>query len=242
MAVTDAKEMPTLCGAWQCEFEPIRRETANGLIGGDANAFEMAAPRWGMRFRMDHPTNADLAAMRAWVLSLRGGQVSILAWDRKHPRLAAYFGVADLDSITADRTTNTADTGLYSADETTEPWGNPRITAIDSANRTITFDSFTNGATVTAGDAISWFDGRNWVLVKATETKSANSSGVISALTVEPRLSAHPGVTGYALPLYVRVVKAACEMRVDPASISIPSDYTFGGAVEFSAYQIIRRS
>lgn len=243
MAVTDAKEMPALCGAWRCEFEPNRSETSNGLLGGDANAYEMGAPRFEMKFRMDHPTNADLAAMRAWVLSLRGGQVSMLAWDRKHPRPGAYIGVSDLDSVTADTTAVKADsTTTYTADETIYVWGNPQITAIDTAARTIDLSDYSSGAVVTAGDPISWFDGRNWVLVKATETKTADASGVISGLTVEPRLSAHPGITGYALPLRVRVVKAACEMRIYPSSIKIPSDYTFGGPVEFDAYQIIRRT
>lgn len=242
MSVSAAKEMPSLCGAWKCTFEPLRRETANRLNSGDADVFEVSSPRWAMSFSMQHPSNADFAAMRAWILSLRGGQISLLAWDRKHPRPQSYLGVADLDSITADTTLVKADSTLtYTADETVLPWGNPQITAIDATNRTISLSGLTPSAVITAGDPISWFDGRNWVLVKATETKTATSGGVVSALTVEPRLAAHPGVTGYALPLYVRLEKPAAEMRIDPQSISIPSDSSFGGSVEFDAYQIIRR-
>tara|TARA_R100001086_G_scaffold228370_1_gene147827 strand:+ start:130 stop:858 length:729 start_codon:yes stop_codon:yes gene_type:complete len=241
MSVSDAKEMPSLCGAWKCTFEPIRRETANRLNSGDADVFEVSSPRWAMSFSMQHPSNADFAAMRAWILSLRGGQVSLLAWDRKHPRPQSYIGVSDLDSVTADSTTVTADSTAHTADETVLPWGNPQITAIDATNRVIALSGLTPNARITAGDPISWFDGRNWVLVKSIETQDASSGGVITDLNVEPRLAAHPGVTGYALPLYVRLEKPVAEMRIDPQSISIPSDSSYGGNVEFDAYQIIRR-
>jgi hypothetical protein len=241
MSAADAKEMPDLFGNWQCEFEPQRREVSNPLLGGDADAFEVSAPRWGMKFTMSHASDTDFATMRGWVLSLRGGQISLLAWDRKHPRLAGFFGVADLTNPSFDSTSVTCDDMLKAFDSTIEPWGNPSLVAINTATRTITLDGLSASAIIFAGDPISWFDGRNWVLVKASETRAA-VAGTVSSLPVEPRLAAHPDLTGYHLPIYVRVVKACCEMRVDPSSINIPNDDRFGGSVGFDAYQTIRRT
>lgn len=243
MSVFDAVEMPAL-GIRAYTFEPERRETGGGLIGGDANTYELAAPRWVFSINENVPASkAQFAAWEAFLLRLRGGQRTFLAHDPGQTRLIAFEGVPDLDSITADTTTVKADsTATYTADETVEPWGNPRITEIDSANRTITLDSFNGGATVTAGDAISWFDGRNWVLVKASATRNANASGTITALTVEPRLSAHPGVSGYALPIRARVTRACCEMKIQPQQTGASRHYTEVGSLRLSAYQIIRRS
>lgn len=215
-----AKEMPLSCGAWRCEYEPIRREVANPRLAGDVDAFETATPRWGMRFSIEHPTNAQLQEWRAWLLSLRGGQGTFLAWDYKSPVPRAYMGDASSPA----------------------PFASTQITAINAANRTISISGYAANGVLTAGDPISWFDGRNWVRVVATTTMTADGSGVISDIPVEPALQAHPGVSGYALPIDARLRYACCEMRINPDSISIPSDYTQGGTISFDAYQIVRRS
>ena len=236
-----ANEMPTTCGAWSCEFEPIRNEVNNPRLSGDVDAFELSAPRWGMSFSVRLSGNADLQTYRAWLLKQRGGQVTILGWDRKHPVPRSYLGSA-FAGVRADATTPTVDATTPTVDKAAEAWGNPQITAIDTANRTITLSGFTPLGTIKAGDPISWYDGRNWVLVKAVEDATATSGGVISALAVEPRLAANPDVTDYTLPLYVRLRYACAEMRINPASINVPSDYTKGGTLSFDAYQIVRRS
>lgn len=236
-----ANEMPSVCGAWSCEFEPIRSEVNNPRLSGDVDAFEVAAPRWGMSFSIDLSSNAALQTWRAWILKQRGGQVTILAWDYKHPVPRSYMGV-DFDAITADATTVSADATTVSADRVLYAWGDTYVTAIDVANRTVSLSGFTPLATVKAGDPISWYNGRNWVLVKAVDDATATSGGVITALAVEPRLTANPDVTGYTLPLPLRLRYACAEMRINPASINIPSDYTKGGVLSFDAYQIVRRS
>ena len=236
-----ANEMPTTCGAWSCEFEPIRNEVNNPRLSGDVDAFELSAPRWGMSFSVRLSGNADLQTYRAWLLKQRGGQVTILGWDRKHPVPRSYLGVT-FDGLRVDATTPTADATTPTADKAAEAWGNPQITAIDTANRTISLSGYTPLGTVKAGDPVSWYDGRNWVLVKAVEDGTATAGGVISALAVEPRLAVNPDVTGYTLPLYVRLRYACAEMRINPASINVPSDYTKGGTLSFDAYQIVRRS
>jgi hypothetical protein len=236
-----ANEMPTVCGAWSCEFEPMRNEVNNARLSGDVDAFEVSAPRWGMSFSVDLSSNADLQTYRAWLLKQRGGQVTILGWDRKHPVPRAYLGSA-FAGVTVDATTPTVDATTPTVDKAAEAWGNPRITAIDTAGRTISLSGFTPLGVIKAGDPISWYDGRNWVLVKAVEDATATAGGVVSALAVEPRLSAHPDVTGYTLPLPVRMRYACTEMRINPASINVPSDYTKGGVLSFDAYQIVRRS
>lgn len=235
-----ANEMPSVCGAWSCEFEPIRSEVNNPRLSGDVDAFEVAAPRWGMSFSVNLSSNADLQAWRAWLLKQRGGQVTILAWDYKHPVPRAYLG--STLGITADEDAPTADATTPTADAIAEAWGEPYVTAIDTIDRTISLSGYTPLGTITAGDPISWYDGRNWVLVKAVEDATATAGGVISGLAVEPRLAANPDVSGYVLPLPVRLRYACAEMRINPVSINVPSDYTKGGTVSFDAYQIVRRS
>ena len=73
-----ANEMPTTCGRWSCDFEPIRNEVNSPRLSGDVDAFELSAPRWGMSFSIDLSSNADLQTYRAWLLKQRGGQVTIL--------------------------------------------------------------------------------------------------------------------------------------------------------------------
>lgn len=236
-----ANEMPSVCGAWSCEFEPIRSEVNNPRLSGDVDAFEVAAPRWGMSFSVNLSSNADLQAWRAWLLKQRGGQVTILAWDYKHPVPRAYLGSV-FDGITVDATTPTADAATVTADTVNEAWGIPYVTAIDTTNRTVSLNGLVASGVIKAGDPISWYNGRNWVLVKAVEDATATSGGVISALAVEPRLDANPDVTGYTLPLPARLRYACAEMRINPASINVPSDYTKGGTLSFDAYQIVRRS
>jgi len=184
--------------------------------------------------------NADLQTYRAWLLKQRGGQVTILGWDRKHPVPRAYLGVT-LSGRTMDSTTITMDSTTITMDTSTYPWGEVTVTAIDVANRTISLAGFTPLGVLTAGDPISWYNGRNWVLVKSTETMTATSNGVIAAVPVEPHLTADPGVGGYGLPVAARLRYACAEMRINPASINVPSDYTKGGTLSFDAFQIIRR-
>jgi hypothetical protein len=236
-----ANEMPSVCGTWSCDFEPMRNEVVSPRLSGDVDAFELSAPRWGMSFSIKLSGNADLQTYRAWLLKQRGGQVTILGWDRKHPVPRAYLGVA-FDGITVDATVPTADTTTTTTDVSKEAWGNPRLTAIDTANRTISLSGYAANGVIKAGDPISWYDGRNWQLVKAVADATATSGGVVTALAVEPRLASNPGVSGYALPLAVRMRYACAEMRINPASIDVPSDYTKGGTVSFDAYQIVRRS
>ena len=231
-----ANEMPTTCGAWSCEFEPIRNEVSNPRLSGDVDAFELSAPRWGMKFSERLSGNADLQTYRAWILSLRGGQITLLGWDRKQPVPRAYLGVG-WTGRTMDSTTTTMDISSFF------PWGDDvTVTAIDVANRTISLAGYTSYGVLTAGDPVSWYDGRNWVLVKTTADATADVSGVITAVPVEPRLSAHPSISGYNLPVAARLRYACTEMRIDVGSINIPSDYTKGGTVSFNAYQIVRRS
>jgi len=236
-----AKEMPNVCGAWNCEFEPIRNEVSNPRLSGDVDAFELSAPRWGMAFSVKLSSNADLQAYRAWILSLRGGQVTLLGWDRKHPVPRSYMGVS-LTNRTMDSTTGTMDGTSITMDAVGLPWGDVTVTAIDATNRTISLAGFTAGGVLKAGDPVSWYNGRNWVLVKTTEDATASGAGAITAVPVEPYLSAHPTISGYNLPVAARLRYACAEMRIDPSSIQIPSDYVKGGTVSFNAYQIVRRS
>jgi hypothetical protein len=238
-----ANEMPSVCGTWSCDFEPMRNEVANPRLSGDVDAFELSAPRWGMKFSIKLSSNADLQVYRAWILSLRGGQVTILGWDRKHPVPRAYFGVG-WTGRTMDSTTTTMDSTLFTMDiSSAYPWGDDvTVTAIDVANRTISLGGYTSYGVLTAGDPVSWYNGRNWVLVKTTANATADINGDITAVPVEPYLSAHPTISGYDLPVAARLRYACAEMRVDPNSINIPSDYTKGGTISFNAYQIVRRS
>lgn len=239
MSVLEALEMPTLCGAWTCEFEPTRKETGNITSSGDPDSFELATPRWSMSFEMTHASNADLATMRAWTLRLRGSQTSFLAWDRKHPRPAAYFNVADNDSVTVDSTAVTVDSTASTSDETVKPWGAPRLTAINAGSRSIDTDGW-SGAGLRAGDALSWFNGRNWVLVKSLETTTP-IAGAITSLRVEPFIEADLRLDGYTLPLPLRVERACCEMKIAPGSLKVSSTNMYGGSVGFTAGQLNRR-
>jgi hypothetical protein len=236
-----ANEMPTTCGTWSCDFEPMRNEVVSPRLSGDVDAFELSAPRWGMSFSIKLSGNADLQTYRAWLLKQRGGQVTILGWDRKHPVPRAYLGSA-FAGVRVDATTPRADATTPPADTVAEAWGNPYVTAIDVANRTVSLSGLVASGTITAGDPISWYNGRNWVLVKAVENATATSGGVVTAIAVEPYLTVNPDVSGYTLPLPVRMRYACAEMRINPASINVPSDYTKGGTLSFDAYQIVRRS
>lgn len=90
------------------------------------------------------------------------------------------------------------------------PWGaSPRITAQDYANSTINLDQLTVGAVVTVGDYISVKVGDIWYLFRASETKTANGSGVITSLLVKPRPTIISLVT-----TAIRYQKAVMEMKL----------------------------
>lgn len=65
-------------------------------------------------------------------------------------------------------------------------WGSPRVVGYDASAGTIDLDNFEAGATLTAGDYIAWDDGPTRRLVIALEDASADGSGNVTGLAVEP--------------------------------------------------------
>lgn len=227
--------LPDALRAREASFELSRAESINPALGGTVDAFERATPRFTLEIQSGPLKPAELQAWRAWFLKLRGGQNTFLAWDPWAERPFDWPASTDLDNPTADSTAVTADSTTHTTDETVFGWGNPRLTAVDASARTISLSDFTAGATVKAGDPISWDDGTNRRRVVAVADATASASGVISGLAVEPA-----PVAPSSYPVRVDLYRAACEMRVDPASIRVPLNYRTNGQVSFAAYQIIR--
>lgn len=233
--LAEALDFPDALRARQGSFELVRAESLSPAQNGVTDVFERAKPRWSLTIQTGPMSEAELRAYRGWFARLRGSQLTFKAWDPWAERPILFPASTDNDGASADTTAVTADSTGLTADETLFGWGEPRLTGVSVANRTVALDRLSGGATIKAGDPLSYEDGINLWRVVATEDRTATSAGVISALPVDP-----VPVALASYPAAVQFYRAACEMRIRPDSVSVGLDYQNSATIQFEAFQVIR--
>lgn len=235
MALSDALSLPSCMRVQASDFKLNRVESRAPATGGTVDVFERATPRYTWTLTVGPLKDGEDGDWIGFFGALRGGQLTFRAYDPFRQRPRSYPASTDLDSVTADSALVTADTTAHTADETVFGWGEPHLTTVSVSNRTIGLSRLTGGVTIKAGDALSYEDGTNLWRFVATEDRTANSSGVISGLPVDP---APVALASYPAP--VSFYRAACEMRLIAESIETPRQRAQGASVSFEAFQVIR--
>ena len=243
-SVEDAVEMPAALKVRTSRFDPRHRQSAEARTSGAVDVWDTARPFWELEFASGPMSPAVLQTWRGWLAGLKGSARSFLAWDKWADRPVYFDGAADLDGVSFDSTTATFDATDWTFDGVKAPWGEPELTAIDAEAGTINTRGWISGTQLQPGDPLSWFDGRNWtrVVIGGATITVVGGDGLANGLTVEPYLTAAPGLAGYILPIPLRVEKACCEMVMKPNSAAASLSHDQIGTVSFQAAQIVRRA
>jgi hypothetical protein len=235
MALSDALSLPACIRVQASDFRLNRVEARSPATGGTVDVFERATPRYTWALTVGPLKDGEDGDWTGFFGALRGGQNTFRAYDPFRQRPRNYPSSTDPETVTADSALVTADSIAHAADDTLFAWGNPRLSNVDTAARTVGLQDMAAGAVIKAGDPLSYEDGTNlWRLV-ATQDATANASGVISALPVD---LVPVGLASYPAP--VSFYRAACEMRIVSESIETPRQRARGAVVRFEAFQVIR--
>jgi hypothetical protein len=208
--MADPIEIPTIVGFESIEFEPIRRQSISPGGAGALQVSDRMTPMWSGDFKTPPLIGAPYNEMKAFLDDLEGALNPFLGYDPRRKMPYAYRHL----SIANDPWTQTGQAA-------------PRVTATSFANSTVTIDRLQNGAIITKGDYISWYDGVAWWLYRigANATVSGNSV----TIKVGPRPKSLVGG-----PYAIRYRKACCAMKIiggytAPESVSSPTIITFKG-------------
>lgn len=209
-------EIPATVGFRDIVFEPLRRQQITPGGVGAVQTIERALPMWNAEYSTPPLVGTSLNDMIAFLDEREGAIHPFLAYD---PRRVMPFAYKD-QPITADPWTQTGQTA-------------PRITGTNYANSTITIDRLENGALLTKGDYVSFFDTVAWWLYRCQENKT------VSGNTVTIKVGPRP--LSIAAAYNIRYRKACCAMKIiggyeAPASVDTPTVF------KFKAFQYIEKS
>lgn len=218
MSLPAAIEMPSPLPVNSKSFDLSRPQLLSPVGSGFVQTLDRSSAFWVAHFTTPPLSETRETAFQAWLDQLEGTMNTFLGFDPRRPRPLAYK------------------TSIGS-----EPWalngaGVPRVTAVSYSGSFITLDRLTAAAIITAGDYISFQDGNIWRLYRATETRTADGSGNISALKVTPR----PPALGATRN--IRMTRACAEMKIIGGVQKQDKNDDIGPSYSFAAVQFINRS
>lgn len=217
MAIPDPVEIPSLVGFRSITFDPMRKQQITPGGVGALQTIERALPMWMAEYATPPLIGDKYNEAIAWLDGLEGALNPFLAYD---PRRIMPYAYRHL-TIASDPWTLAGQTA-------------PRITSADYANSTITMDRLANGAVITKGDYVSFYDGTAWWLYRVGQTVTAAANTATVKVGPRPR-----SIVGG--PFNIRYRKACCAMKII-GGYEAPADVETPTAITFKAYQFIKRS
>lgn len=216
MAILTAVEVPTLVGFRSISFEPVRKQQITPMAMGAVQTIDRATAMWGAEYATPSLMGDTLNEAIAWIDSLEGAMFPFLGYDPRRVMPYAYR----TQPVAADPWTQSGQTA-------------PRVTSASFANSTLTLGRLANGAIITKGDYISYFDGTNWWLFRSQQTVIAAGNAATVKVTPRPRtLVGTPDV---------RYRKACCMMKII-GGYTAQGDVDNPTSLSFKAYQFINRT
>lgn len=214
--MTILSEIPDSVGFRSISFDPVRKQqiTPGGI--GAIQTIDRALPMWVAEYETPPLVGDRQNAMVAFLDEREGAINPFLAYDSSRTMPYAYSSLP----LLSDPWTQTGQTA-------------PRITATSYSNSTVTLDRMENGAILTKGDYVSFFDTIAWWLYRCQEDK------VVSGNTVTIKVGPRPlTITG---PYDIRYRKACCAMKIiggytAPKSVDTPAVF------KFRAFQYIKKA
>lgn len=198
MALTFPRNMPT-AGVADQKLEPMRLDFMAPELGGHVGAVSGAFPLWQLDLTLGDMGQAEAAAWRAFLRSLRGSQRTFYARDliREYPR-AYPTGFGGLSR---------AGGGAFPAS------GAPTAWALNDDRDVLTLTGMPNGFQLSEDDLVGWsWGGDRRTMAAAVENVACGGSGVL-VVTIDPPLPpfvpADAAVTLYRAEVVMRVVTGA---------------------------------
>lgn len=202
-------EFPTSLRFERKSFDIGYKQQVNPEAVGFIQTIDRLTPMWWAEYTSVPIPIANLGVVQAFFDSLEGAMNTIQAWDPDRIMPLAYRG---LSPDTNDPWTQTGQTS-------------PRVTARDYTASTLTIDRLENGAIITAGDLISFYDGVGWHLYRAAANYVVASNTATVLVKPRPRTAA-------TLPANVRYRRACFEGKILggvkwTSSVGVPDTVTF---------------
>lgn len=171
-------------------FTLVSNQQLTPVGSGFLQTLNRSTPAWIAEYQTVPLNNTAWSNMISFLDKLEGSMNVFLAYDPRREMPLAYSS----QPISANPWTQAS-------------FSNPRITAKDYANSTISLDRLATGAIITAGDYISVYIGGTWHLMRSTENHTV--SGTTATISVKPR-----PVFTVSAPTDIRYRRACCQMKL----------------------------
>ena len=213
-------EMPNPLPVNAKVFDLMRVQNVSPVQGGFFQTVDRITPLWTAKYQTPPLVASREQAMQAFLDGLQGSIYTFLGFDPRRPKPYAYAAYP------------------YG----TKPWeqsaNSTTISAASSSASTITIGGLANGAILTAGDYVSWFNvsaNNIWYLHRITVGATASSNSATVTVTPTP-INISSGSN------FARLERACAEMKVIGGIQKTDKVEDIGPTYSFSAVQHISRS
>lgn len=211
-----AIEIPAGLGFKSRKFQLGYKQQITPGSSGFTQTIDRSIPVWYAEYQTPPMNDARYSAAAAFIDALEGSLYTFLAYDPAYQMPIAYKN----SPIASDPWTQTGQTA-------------PRVTATSYSNSTLTLDRLQNGAIITPGDRICFYDGKAWWLFRARSAHVV--SGNTATVTVGPR-----PITPNALPQNIRYRRPVFEAKIIGA-VEETGDVNTPVSLGFKCFQFIGR-
>ena len=213
-------EMPNPLPVNAKVFDLMRIQNVSPVNGGFFQSIDRISPLWTAKYQTPPLTPVREQALQAFLDGLQGSIYTFLGFDPRRPKPYTYMSYA------------------YGVKPWEQSSNSTTISAASNSASTITIGGLANGAVLTAGDYVSWFNASSnniWYLHRITVGATAASNS--ATVTVQPApINVSSGAN------FARLERACAEMKVVGGIQKTDKVEDIGPTYAWSAVQHISRS
>jgi len=214
-------EMPNPLPVSAKVFDLMRIQNVSPVNGGFFQTVDRITPLWTAKYQTPSLYPARDQAFQAFLDGLQGSVNTFLGFDPRRPKPYAYASFA------------------YGVKPWEQSSNSTQIYSASNSASTITIHGLANGAVLTPGDYVSWFNSSAnniWYLHRITVGATAASNS--ATVTVQPPpIDISAGGANFA-----RLERACAEMKIIGGIQKSDKVEDIGPTYSFSAVQFISRS
>lgn len=230
MTVSYPRTLPSDLVVKKCDFRLVHGVTSPGRTrGGASQVTETSDPYWTCEIESAEHHAYTHVALRTFLNSLRGGAKTFVAHDYARPVPRNYLTEAAVQALT--RAGGGAFDGTFEITSTLEG-GYLLSSSASAASRAPA------ALVLQVGDYIGITQSGKYSLHNVVEAQTANGSGVIADLVVEPFVNMDVFTAGVSSGMLANVIKPLALFRILPDSIS-GSPNSRSTSIGFTAISVV---